>query len=171
MKALRNLDQTNTEVANSVGRLSTGLRINTAGDDPAGLIISEGMRAQLKGLEQAMRNSQDAINMSKTAEAALDEVQRLLRDIRGIAVHSANTAVVDAATLQANQTQIRSTLQSINRIAEHTQFGTKKLLDGTAGALANVTSTANVSSIYMGGTFNGQNVQSGPVTINRVTQG
>src|SRR5687768_7590982 len=81
MKALRNLDQTNTEVANSVGRLSTGLRINSAGDDPAGLIISEGMRAQLKGIEQAMRNSQDAINMSKTAEAALDEVQRLLRDI------------------------------------------------------------------------------------------
>lgn len=171
MSALSNLSRTNTDMQGSINRLSSGLRINSAADDPAGLIISEGMRAQIKGLDQAIRNSQDAINMSKTAEAALDEVQKLLRDIRGLAVSSANTAVADAAVLQANQTQIRSTIASINRIAEQTQFGSKKLLNGTAGALANVTSTANVDSIYMGGTFNGDSVTSGPITINRVTQG
>jgi flagellin len=170
MNALRNLGETGNEISQSVGRLSTGLRINSAKDDPAGLIISEGMRAQLKGIDQAIRNSQDAINMAKTAEAALDEVQRLLRDIRGIAVHSANSAVVDSAALQANQTQIRSTLQSINRIAQQTQFGTKKLLDGSAGTMANVTSINDVSSIFMGGTFNGHQVQSGPITIDPVTQ-
>ncbi len=171
MNALSNLSRTNVDMQGSISRLSSGLRINSAADDPAGLIISEGMRAQIKGLDQAIRNSQDAINMSKTAEAALDEVQKLLRDIRGLAVSSANTAVADAAVLQANQTQIRSTIQSINRIAEQTQFGSKKLLNGTAGALANVTSTANVDSIYMGGTFNGDSVSNGPITINRVTQG
>jgi flagellin len=170
LRALRNLDGTQSGITDTIGRLSSGMRINNAADDPAGLIISEGMRAQLKGLDQAVRNSQDAVNMSKTAEAALDEVQRLLRDIRGLAVHSANTAVVDSATLQANQTQIRSTLQSIDRIAQQTQFGNKRLLDGSAGVLANVTAVGDVSSIYMGGTFGGLSVQSGSVTLAKVTQ-
>ena len=155
----------------TIGRLSSGLRITNAADDPAGLIISEGMRAQLKGIDQAVRNSQDAVNMAKTAEAALEEVQLLMRNIRGLAVHAANTAVVDATTLQANQTQIRSTIQSINRIAEQTQFGKKKLLDGTSGTLANVTATNHVSSIHLGGTFAGSGVVTGPITIARVTQG
>ena len=169
--ALRNLDSTQSGMTTTIGRLSSGLRINTAADDPAGLIISEGMRSQLRGLEQAVRNSQDAVNMSKTAEAALDEVQRLLRDIRALSVHSANTAVVDAATLQANQTQVRSTIQSINRIAEQTQFGNKRLLDGTAGVMANVTAVNDLSSIYMGGTFAGLPIQSGSITMAKVTQG
>ncbi len=170
MGALRNLEQTNVQMSATISRLSTGMRINSAGDDPAGLIISEGMRSQMRGLQQAIRNSQDAVNMAKTAESALEEAQRLLRDIRGLAVHSANTAVVDAAVLQANQTQIRSTLQSLNRIAEQTQFGTKKLLSGAAGVMANITSGANVSNLYMGATFNGENVVNGPITIARITQ-
>jgi flagellin len=165
MSALRNLANTDLDMAGSITRLSTGLRINTAADDPAGLIISEGMRAQIRGIHQAIANSQDAINMSKTAEAALDEVQKLLRDTRSLTVQSANTAVVDQATAQANQTQIRSVIQSINRIAEQTMFGKKKLLDGSAGLAANVTSTADVSSIYVGGTFGGVGVVAGPVTV------
>lgn len=171
MNALRYLSVNQDHMQGTIGRLSSGSRINSAADDPAGLIISEGMRSQLKGIEQAIRNSQDAVNMSKTAEAALDEVQLLLRNIRGLAVHSANTAVVDASTLQANQTQIRSTLQSINRIAEQTQFGKKKLLDGTSGTLANVTSTNHVQSIFMGGTFAGSGTVTGPITIARSVQG
>jgi len=168
MNALRNLANTQGELGGTINRLSTGMRINTAADDPAGLIISEGMRAQLKGIQQAIRNSQDAVNMAKTAEAALDEAQLLLRNMRALAVHSANAAVVDAATLQANQTQVRSTIESLNRIAQHTQFGTKKLLDGNAGILANVTSVDQVSSIYIGGTFAGSTVQSGPITMSSV---
>lgn len=171
LNALRYLTQNQAEMQGTIGRLSSGLRITNAADDPAGLIISEGMRAQLKGIDQAVRNSQDAVNMAKTAEAALEEVQLLMRNIRGLAVHAANTAVVDATTLQANQTQIRSTIQSINRIAEQTQFGKKKLLDGTSGTLANVTATNHVSSIHLGGTFAGSGVVTGPITIARVTQG
>lgn len=171
MNALRNLQGTQDTLGSVVERLSTGLRINTASDDPAGLIISENMRTQLKGIEQAIRNSQDAVNMSKTAEGALDEVQLLLRNIRALAVHSANAAVVDSATLQANQTQIRSTIDSINRIAEHTQFGQKKLLDGSAGILANITSVDDVSSIFVGGTFAGESVTSGPITMTQSVAG
>jgi flagellin len=171
MTALRNLGTTGAHLEGSIDRLSSGLRINSAADDPAGLIISEGMRSQITGLDGAIRNSQDAVNMSKTAEGALDEIQTLLRNMRGLAVSSANSGVVDAAVLQANQTQIRSTIQSINRIAQQTQFGTKKLLDGTAGALANVTAANSVSSIFMGGTFDGFAVASGPITISKVVQG
>lgn len=169
MTALRNLSLTDQETNIVTQRLSSGLRINSAADDPAGLIISEGMRSQIKGVDQAMRNSQDAVNMAKTAEAAMDEVQTLLRNIRGLAVHSANSAVIDSAQLQANQTQIRSVIDSINRIAEQTQWGNKKLLDGTAGVLANVTAPADVASIFVGGTFNGQAVANGPVTMQQVT--
>lgn len=169
MTALRNLSQTDAETNVVTTRLSSGLRINSAADDPAGLIISEGMRSQLKGIDQAMRNSQDAVNMSKTAEAAMEEVQTLLRNIRGLAVHSANSAVIDSAQLQANQTQIRSVIASINRIAQQTQWGNKKLLDGTAGVLANVTAPSDVASIYVGGSFNGQAVANGPITMQRVS--
>lgn len=169
LNALRNLGVTDSELGASITRLSTGLRINRAGDDPAGLIISEGMRAQLKGIDQAIRNSQDAVNMTKTAEAALDEVQRLVRNLRALSVASANTAVVDSASLQANQSQIRSTLQSIDRIAEQTAWGNKKLLDGTAGAIANVTDLTNVSGIYMSGTFGGEPIINGSVQIQKTT--
>ena len=167
MSALRNLGRTNDDTTMSINRLSTGLRITTAADDPAGLIISEGMRAQIKGLEQAIRNSQDAVNMAKTAEGSLDEAQKLLRDIRAIAVHSANTAVVDSAQLQADQQEIRSTIQSLARIADSTQWGTRKLLNGTAGTLAVVTDALNVANAYFGSNFNGSPVANGPITVTR----
>ena len=93
MTALLNLSNTDDEMSTAITRLSTGLRINTAADDPAGLIISEGMRAQINGINQAVSNTQDAINMSKTAEAALNEVSTLLNDSYSLAVQSANTAI------------------------------------------------------------------------------
>ena len=167
MSALRTLGMTNDDMSLTINRLSTGLRITSAADDPAGLIISEGMRAQIKGIEQATRNTQDAVNMAKTAEGALDEVSKLLRDIRGIAVHAANTAVVDSAQLQADQQEIRSTIQSIRRIADSTAWGTRKLLNGTAGATSVVTSPNDVASAYFGSTFNGQVVANGPISVLR----
>ncbi len=169
MTALRNLSNTNVEVAGSINRLSTGLRIVTAADDPAGLIISEGMRATINGIEQASRNSQDAVNMAKTAEGALDEVQRLLRGLRGITVYAANTAVVDNAQLQANQSEIRSVIQSIDRIATSTQWSNKRLLDGTAGTMANITNTTGIAGAYFGSTFNGVSVANGPITVTQTT--
>jgi flagellin len=165
MTALRNLTNVTEEFARSIERLSSGLRINRGADDPAGLIISENLRAQLVGLAQATTNAQDAANLVKTAEGALDEIQNLLRTMRQLAVHAANTGVNDITAVMADQTQIRSALESINRIAEQTQFATKRLLDGSAGMSAQITDPALIAGIYIGSIFNGAIVQSGSVTI------
>lgn len=169
MTAMRQLAVNEGNMQMSITRLSTGLRINTAGDDPAGMVISEGLRSQIKGIQQAIRNSQDAVNMSKTAEGALEEVSRLLQSMRSLAVSSANTAVVDANQLQANQNQLRSVIESLNRIAEQTSWGNKKLLNGASGTISNVTNTNLVSSMYINGTVDGETLRSGPVKIARVT--
>lgn len=166
LNALRNLDQTGIEFGHSVTRLSTGLRITNAADDPAGLIISENFRAQISGLDQAVRNNQDAINYAKTAEGALDEVSRLLNDARKLAVASGNTGALDANAIQANQNQLQSILSSIDRIAQQTQFGNKKLLDGSAGIVSTVTNATNYAAINIGGTFGSYAVNtSGTVTV------
>lgn len=166
MNALRNVNASGDAFAKSITRLSTGLRINSAGDDPAGLIISESFRAQISGIDQAMRNSQDAINYAKVAEGALDEVNKLLNDARGLAVASGNTGTLSASQVQANQNQLNSIIQSISRIAQQTQFGTKKLLDGSSGVTSSVTNGNLVSSISIGGSFGGQALtQNGSVVM------
>lgn len=151
MNALRNLGTTGNEFSKSIQRLSTGLKINSAADDPAGLIISESFKAQISGIDQAVHNSQDAINYTKTAEGALDEVNSLLRDARSLAVAAGNTGTLSASQIQANQSQLKSITDSITRIANTTQFGTKKLLDGSSGVNASVTDGADVASINIGG--------------------
>jgi flagellin len=151
MNALRNLGATNDAFSKSISRLSTGLKINSAADDPAGLIVSESFRAQMTGIDAAVQNSQDAINYSKTAEGALDEVNTLLRDARGLAVSAGNTGTQTAAQIQANQNQLKSIADSITRISTTTQYGTKKLLDGSSGVNAAVTDAAKVSSLQIGG--------------------
>ncbi|HLI48328.1 MAG TPA: flagellin, partial [Chthonomonas sp.] len=122
LNALYNLNQVSDAVASSIQKLSSGLRINSAADDPAGLIISENLRAQVTGLNQAIANGQDATNLIKTADGALSEVSNLLNNIRQLAVHAANTGVNDITAVEADQTQINSAVQSIERIAEQTQF-------------------------------------------------
>ena len=165
LNATRNLDQTSQAVATSIERLSSGLRINQAADDPAGLIISESLRAQIDGLNQAISNSQDATNVIKTAEGGLTEVNSLLRNVRQLAVHASNTGVNDQIATQADQTQIASAIASIQRIAEQTQFGTKKLLDGTSGISASVVDTKDISGISIGGTYGGVATQNGTVNV------
>lgn len=169
MNALDVLNNTSGSLQTSMTRLSTGLKINSASDDPSGLIRSQNMSAQISGLGQASANTQDGINMLKTADGAMAQISNLLQSIRALAVSSANTAVVDASTLQANQTQIDSVIQSINNIASTTQFGTKKLLDGTAGVQAGLTDITDVSSMYLSGNFGGASVQSGPITLQSVS--
>jgi flagellin len=163
--ALRNLTETSGHVANSIERLSSGLRINRAADDPAGLTISEGLRTQIDGLQQAVANSQDANNLIKTAEGGLAEVNSLLRSIRQLAVHAANTGVNDANAVQADQTQIKSAIDSIDRIASQTQFGTKRLLDGTSGISAQTIDTARVAGISVSGTFGGYAAQNATLNV------
>ena len=165
LNALDNLNRVSNSVASSIEKLSSGLRINRASDDPAGLIISEALRAQIDGLNQAVSNSQDATNLIKTSEGALTEVNTLLRNVRQLAVHAANSGVNDQVAVQADQTQISSAISSIERIAEQTQFGTKRLLDGSSGISAAVVDTKNIAGINIGGVFNNLATQTGTVNI------
>lgn len=117
----------------SMEKLSSGLRINRAGDDAAGLSISEKMRAQIRGLDQASRNAQDGISMIQTAEGALDEVHSILQRMRELAVQASNNtnAAEDITALQNEVTQLT---EEIERIQTTTQFNTMELLDGSLGA-------------------------------------
>ena len=125
----------NTEVQNkNLERLSSGLKINRGADSPAGLIISERMRAQIGGLRQAIDNSETGITMLQTAEGALEEVNRTLINVRQLAISSANEAVNDEAMLAANQQEFDDSLRSIDRIASISNYGTKAILDGSMGA-------------------------------------
>ena len=101
---------------------------------PASLVISEQMRAQIAGLKQAIDNSESGISMVQTAEGALQEVNKLLVDVRQLAIHASNTGVNDEKMLEADQAEIDNALATIDRIAQNTQFGKKQLLNGSRGA-------------------------------------
>ncbi len=148
LAAHRTLSGTDSALSKSIERLSSGFRINGAGDDPAGLVISEKLRAQVSGLGQAIKNAGDAVNLVKTAEGALNEVHRLLRSMRDLAVHAANTGANDAAAVEADQKQIANAIASLNKIAAETQFGHRKLLDGSAGIKAIVTGSSVISGDF-----------------------
>lgn len=158
MNALRNVSASGDAFAKSITRLSTGMRINSAADDPAGLIVSENFKAQLSGITQAISNSQDAINYAKTAEGALAEVNNLLVTARGLAVAASNTGANTATQIQADQSQLNSLMQSITRISQTTQFGTKKLLDGSSGINAAITNSNLLNALGISGTFGGQSL-------------
>jgi len=135
LNAHRNLVATDSALSKSLERLSSGLRINRAADDAAGLAISEKMRGQVNGLAQASRNAQDGISLIQTAEGALNEVHSILQRMRQLAVQAANDTLTlnDRVEIQREIDQLKA---EINRIANTTEFNTKKLLDGTAAALA-----------------------------------
>ncbi len=168
--ALRNLGNTSMEINKSMTRLSTGLRINSAADDPAGLIVSEQFRSQISGIDQAVRNNQDATNFAKTAEGALSEVNKLLTDARSLAVASGNGATLTDAQRQANQQQLNSIVSSINRISSQTSFGSRKLLDGSAGVQGVSTNQSNISELNLSGSFAGTSLTgNSAVTVAIVT--
>jgi flagellin len=129
MNAHRQLGIGNANGAKSMEKLSSGLRINRAGDDAAGLSISEKMRAQIRGLNQASRNSQDGISLIQTAEGALNETHAILQRMRELAVQSSNdtNVEIDRGAIQNEITQLKS---EIDRIAETTEFNTQKVLKG-----------------------------------------
>jgi len=133
LNAWRQLNQISGQLGKSVERISSGYRINRAADDPAGLVLSETMRAQIVGQEQALKNTQDGISMIQTAEGALTEIHSLLDSMRALALHAANTAAVTADAIAADQQQMDSAIESINRIAQNTAYAGKKLLDGSIG--------------------------------------
>lgn len=131
LTAQSNLSRSTDRLQMSMERLSTGLKINKAADDAAGLMISELQRKGIAGLAGAIKNIERGINAVQTAESALGEVNDLLIKLRGLAVDSANVATQDASSLAANQAEVAKLLDSITRISDTTKFGTKAMLNGT----------------------------------------
>jgi len=131
----RNISRTERALSKALERLSSGLRINRAADDPAGLAIAERQRAQMSGLNQAIENVERGTSLVQTAEAAIDEVSTLLIHMRELAIDAANDAVHDADSLAALQAEVTDALATLTRIATNTAFGQKALLDGTAAGL------------------------------------
>lgn len=147
----RNMVKNDAMVSRSLERLSSGLRINKAADDAAGLIISEQMRAQLTGLNQAIANSESAVTLVQTAEGAMDEMNSLLNKGRQLALHAANEGVNDTNQLIADQSELDNLIDSVTRISNTTQFGTKKLLDGSLSAAASNSSA--IGAVSLGGDY------------------
>lgn len=129
----RNLQNVDKRMKTSLEHLSSGEKIVRAADGPAALMISEQMRAQIGSITQAIRNAETAVSAVQTTEASLDEVNRLLVSVRQLAIHAANEGANDFNMLEADQLELRNALDSINRISEMAQFGTRKLLDGSRG--------------------------------------
>lgn len=134
INARRQLDSVTQASAKTLEHLSSGQKVNIGADGPAALVVSETMRAQISGLNQAVENSEQGISMVQTAEGALNEVNRLLNQTRQLAVHAANDGVNDETMLAADQSEIKNALETIDRISQSAQFGSKLLLDGSRGA-------------------------------------
>ncbi len=153
LTAQRSLTRAQSGLEKSIQRLSTGLRINGAVDDAAGLAISDRLTAQILGLNQAVRNANDGVSALQTADGSLNEVSNLLQRARELAVQSANdsNSSSDRASLNA---EVSNILAELDRLASTVQFNTRKLLDGTftdaqfqVGANANETVTFSISSV------------------------
>ena len=131
--AQQHLSMVSNDFSSAVAKLSSGLRINSAADDAAGLAISQKLHTQINGFDQGGRNAQDAISMVQTGEGALGTTQAMLQRMRELAVQAANDSYTasDRVNIQA---EINQLVQEIDRIAQQTDFNTKKLLDGSAGA-------------------------------------
>ncbi len=150
LNAWRQMIQIGDQLGKSVERISSGYRINRASDDPAGLVLSENLRAQIVGMDQALSNTQDGISMVQTAEGALTEIHSLLDSMRSLALHAANTAGLTQEAIAADQEQLDSAIESIERIATTTAYAGKKLLDGTAGKQAEIKDANRVSNVDVG---------------------
>ncbi len=163
LSAQRNLNTSQGSLNTSLERLSSGLRINSAKDDAAGLAISERMTSQIRGLNQAVRNANDGISLAQTAESALAEVGNNLQRMRELAVQSSNgsNTQADRDALQSEFTQLQDEIQ---RVSEQTKFNGTNLLDGSfqgvafqiganAGETIDISSIANVSTAALGGTL------------------
>jgi flagellin len=156
LNANRNLKITGMAISKSLERLSSGLRINRAADDAAGLAISEKLRAQIRGLNRASSNALDGISLIQTAEGALNETHSILQRMRELAVQAAN-GVYTAGDRQAIQLEVSQLIDEINRISKTTEFNSKTLLDGTMGALISTDDFTKVRAAVVGSVGKGGN--------------
>jgi flagellin len=150
LNAHRNLVATDNALSKSLERLSSGFRINRAADDAAGLAISEKLRAQVRGLAQAIRNAQDGISMIQTAEGALNEVHSMLQRMRELALQAANDTLSseDRAAINREIQQLRA---EIDNVSQRTTFNGKKLLDGTLAVTVSETSQIKTGAPFSSG--------------------
>ncbi len=139
LNAHKNLLKHEKRISQSLERLSSGLAINRAGDAPASLVASEQMRSQIASLEQAVKNSETSVSMVQTAEGALAEVNNMLVSMRQLAIHAANEGANDSVMLEADQLEIAGMISAIDRISQVTEFGSRKLLDGSNGVSGEAT--------------------------------
>jgi flagellin len=156
LNTYRQLSANNTSTSKSLEKLSSGLRINRAGDDAAGLSISEKMRGQIRGLNQASRNAQDGISLIQTAEGALNESHSIVQRMRELAVQASNGTLDDTASTGDNaqiDLEYQELVKELDRISDKTEFNGKKILDGTVtsvdiqvGANANQTIAITLSN-------------------------
>ncbi|MCV2516652.1 flagellin [Bacillus subtilis] len=155
LNTLNRLSSNNSASSKNMEKLSSGLRINRAGDDAAGLAISEKMRGQIRGLEMASKNSQDGISLIQTAEGALTETHAILQRMRELTVQAGNTGTQQAEDLGAIKDEMDALIEEVDGISNRTEFNGKKLLDGTEtdgftfqiGANAGQQLTVNIDSM------------------------
>lgn len=164
MNSYRQMGANQAGATKSMEKLSSGLRINRAGDDAAGLAISEKMRGQVRGLNQAQRNSQDAISLIQTAEGALNETHSILQRMRELATQAANDTNTDQDR-QELQKELNQLTSEINRIGNNTEFNQKKLLNGSQSLKAN-NYTASAGNVESG---NGLKMQVGANSMQNFT--
>jgi len=143
LNTIRQLSVNATNTQKALEKLSSGLRINSAADDAAGLAISEKMRGQIRGLDMAQKNAQDGISLIQTAEGALNETHAILQRMRELAVQSANDTNTNADRDQL-QKEVDELAKEITRIANDTEFNTKKLLDGSADSGSDVSGAVDL---------------------------
>ena len=146
MNAHRNLLMNDRALSKSLERLASGQKVNRAADDPAALVISEHMRAQVSGMEQAIRNNEVAISLVQTAEGSMNEISSILVSLRQRAISAANVGASDQDMIDANQAEIENALASIDRVVSTTQFGHYKLLDGTNAAKTETNEDGSIST-------------------------
>ena len=166
--AQQGLARSQGQLSTTLQRLSTGLRINTGADDPAGLIASEGLQAQIQGINAAIGNSQLASNVISTADGALGEVSSLLRNVEGLIVQAANSGAMSSDEIKANQLEVDSAVSSITRISSNTSFAGLHLLDGsldyvTSGVANGAITSLDISNANFGTAANV------PVQLNVIT--
>ena len=170
MNAYRNLSSTNNSMSKSLERLSSGYRINRAADDAAGLAISEGLRSQIGGLTQAVRNTQDGVSVVQTAEGALSETTSILQRMRDLSVQASNTGSLNTNATANIQKEIGQLKSELDRISSTTTFNGTKLLDGTlaksfqVGANAGESISVNIGAAGKGLDSTGLGVSTVDVT-------
>src|SRR5580692_11711786 len=168
LQAQVGLNNSQGQLNTALQRLSTGLRINSGADDPAGLIASNSLKSEITGINQAVTNSTRAGNVLSTAGGALSEVSSLLDSIKGLVVASANSGALSPAEIAANQPQVDSAVQSLTRIANPTTFDGLNLINGSLDYITSGVNNQAISSLSIAQANFGAN-PSIPVQVNVVT--